>query len=119
VCTDGAKPRTVTEYTGSYAPVSGQVTTLPATYPTQVVCTGGVTTIHIGHEVVTSGTSTETVTATLTIFDPTTTETITVVWGTDTEYATTVTKTTTSYTVGYTATEILGQSGREGELTTA
>lgn len=38
-CTNGVPaPQTVTVYSGVYKPVPGQATTLPASYPTQVVC---------------------------------------------------------------------------------
>jgi hypothetical protein len=69
VCTNGVKPKTKTVYSGTYSPISGQATTLPATYPTQVVCSGGVTQYVILHPVVTSGTATETDTPTSTVID--------------------------------------------------
>ncbi|KAK8068541.1 hypothetical protein PG996_007653 [Apiospora saccharicola] len=37
-CTNNITPQTVTVYSGVYTPVPGQATTLPASYPTQVIC---------------------------------------------------------------------------------
>ncbi len=45
VCTNGVVPFTITEYSGTYTPVSGQVTALPSTHPALVVCTVNLTTI--------------------------------------------------------------------------
>ncbi|KAI1437287.1 hypothetical protein GGR50DRAFT_94095 [Xylaria sp. CBS 124048] len=62
VCAGGASPSTVTEYTGTYEPVSGQVTNLALTYPTLAFCT---TTFVVTGEViptVKSGAVTKTVT---------------------------------------------------------
>ena len=62
VCTNGIKPKTETVYTGTYKPMSGQVTTIPKVYPTEVLCSGGQTTIWIKYPFVTSGVVTSTVT---------------------------------------------------------
>jgi hypothetical protein len=65
VCTNGVKPKMNTVYSGTYKPMSGQVTTVPKVYPTEVVCSGGLTTIWISHPEVTSGFETVTVTPTV------------------------------------------------------
>lgn len=65
VCTNGVKPKVKTVYSGTYKPMSGQVTTVPKVYPTEVVCSGGLTTIWISHPEVTSGVETVTVTPTV------------------------------------------------------
>jgi hypothetical protein len=69
LCSNGVRPKTKTVYTGSYTPVSGQATTSPATYPTEVSCTGGVTSFVIEHPVVTAGVSTTTINPTVTVKD--------------------------------------------------
>ncbi|KAI1429633.1 hypothetical protein F5Y12DRAFT_414887 [Xylaria sp. FL1777] len=98
VCSNGAKPVTVTQYTGTYTPISGQATTIPKTYPTQAFCRTGVTRFFILFPTVTSGTVTTIVTPTSTITAPSATSTSTIFLGTQTEYLTTVTVSYTSYT---------------------
>ncbi|KAI8625645.1 hypothetical protein F5Y19DRAFT_449706 [Xylariaceae sp. FL1651] len=98
VCANGAKPTTVTKYTGNYTPVSGQATTLPATYPTHAVCRTSVVFSWILFPTVTSGAVTTTVTPTSTVTSPTTTSTSTYIFGTEYVYQTTVTMTYTTYT---------------------
>ncbi|KAI1354891.1 hypothetical protein F5Y01DRAFT_311267 [Xylaria sp. FL0043] len=98
VCSNGAKPVTITEYSGTYTPISGQATTIPATYPTEGFCNTGVTQIFILFPTVTSGAVTTTVTPTRTVTAPTTTSTSTLIFGTQYEYLTTVTVSVTSYT---------------------
>ncbi|KAI1273650.1 hypothetical protein F5Y07DRAFT_391157 [Xylaria sp. FL0933] len=98
VCADGVNRTTVTEYSGTYTPISGQDTKLPATYPTQASCSTGVTRSFILVPTVTSGVITTTVTATKTVTSPTTTSTSTVLLGTYYSYLTTVTVTATTYT---------------------
>ncbi|KAI1802497.1 hypothetical protein F4811DRAFT_391358 [Daldinia bambusicola] len=99
VCTNGITPSTVTEYKGSYDPVSGQVTTAPASYPSQVVCETGVTWFTSLIPTTTSGVTTVTITPTSTVIAPTTTVTTTGSYYTSTAYGTTVTSTITSYHV--------------------
>ncbi|KAH8892643.1 hypothetical protein GQ53DRAFT_746107 [Thozetella sp. PMI_491] len=101
VCNNGVVPTTVTEYTGTYTPVSGQATTLPSTYPTLIACAQSVTTYLGLYEVVTV-TKTESVTATSVVLSATATTTSTVTLGKTTVYGATVTTTTTSYTVANT-----------------
>ncbi|KAI1827231.1 hypothetical protein F4861DRAFT_438174 [Xylaria intraflava] len=98
VCADKAKPVTVTEYTGTYEPISGQATTLLETYPTQAFCTTS-TMFSVGiFPTVTSGAVTETVTPVSTPASyETTVVTKTIVDGLLTVYATTSTETITSY----------------------
>lgn len=97
VCTNGVEPvTTVTEYSGTYTPISGQVTTIPATYPTRVLCTTAITWLTILLPTATSGVTTVTVTPTSVVAAPTTTTTTTYSFIT-TAYATTVTSTTTTY----------------------
>ncbi|KAI2620909.1 hypothetical protein GGS26DRAFT_296613 [Hypomontagnella submonticulosa] len=98
VCTNGVNPSTVTKYSGSYTPISGQVTTAPASYPSQVLCTTGITWYTTLLPTATSGVTTVTVTPTTTVYAPTTTTTITSKY-TSTTYSTTVTSVTTSYRV--------------------
>ncbi|EMR72058.1 hypothetical protein MGN70_012063 [Eutypa lata] len=95
VCTNDVTPSIVTEYSGSYVPVSGQVTTVPASYPSEVVCETGVTWLTHLLPTATSGLTTVTDTPTSTVFDPTTTSTYTETYRT-TVYETTVSSTTTS-----------------------
>ncbi|KAI0456833.1 hypothetical protein F5B21DRAFT_126125 [Xylaria acuta] len=98
VCADGAKPVTVTKYTGTYTPIPGQATTIPATYPTEAFCSTGVTRFFILFPTVTSGAVKTTVTPTSTVTAPTTTFTSTIIFGTQYTYLTTVTVSVTSYT---------------------
>ncbi|KAJ2995460.1 hypothetical protein NUW58_g1261 [Xylaria curta] len=91
VCANGAKPVTVTKYTGAYTPNSGQATTIPGTYPTQAFCTIALIHSFILFPTVTSGVVTTTVTPTSTVTDITTTSTSTIIFGTHVTYATTVT----------------------------
>lgn len=95
VCTNDVTPTIVTEYSGSYTPVSGQVTEVPETYPTQVVCKTGVTWFTHLIPTVTSGRTTETVTPITTIHAYTTTTTFVETFST-TVYGTTATSTTTT-----------------------
>ncbi|KAK5627829.1 hypothetical protein RRF57_003544 [Xylaria bambusicola] len=96
-CSGEARP-TVTVYSGTYTPVSGQNTVLPSTYPTQASCRTGVTWSFLLEPTVTSGTVTSTVTATSTVTSPTTTSTSTILLATRFTYLTTVTVTETTYT---------------------
>ncbi|KAI0880929.1 uncharacterized protein GGS22DRAFT_78012 [Annulohypoxylon maeteangense] len=96
VCTNDVTPSTVTEYSGSYTPIPGQVTTIPTSYPSQVVCATGVTWFVMLQPTATSGVTTETVTPTSTIRAITTTTTSTYFYNA-TVWATTLTSTTTSY----------------------
>ena len=88
----------MTVYSGTYTPISGQDTVLPATYPTQASCYTGVTRSFILLPTVTSGVTISTVTATSTVSSPTTTSTKTVILGTSFVYLNTVTVTATTYT---------------------
>jgi hypothetical protein len=99
VCTNGVKPKTKTVYTGTYKPMPGQATTVPKVYPTEVICSGGLTTQWIAHPIVTAGLQTVTITPTSTATAYTTTITSTWVWFTTTIYLTTLTSTATTYTV--------------------
>ncbi|KAF3066412.1 putative ca2+-modulated nonselective cation channel polycystin protein [Daldinia childiae] len=99
ICTNDVTPTTVTEYSGSYIPVPGQVTTEPASYPSQVVCRTGVTWFTYLLPTTTSGETTVTVTPTSTVFAPTTTLTSTAPYYTFTRYETTITSVTTTYRV--------------------
>ncbi|KAI1395878.1 hypothetical protein F4819DRAFT_477118 [Hypoxylon fuscum] len=96
VCTNSITPTTVTEYSGAFLPTPGQVTKLPTPFPTQVVCTTGITWFTYLLPTATSGSSTVTVTPTSTVNSPTTTTTIVEVY-TSTAYESTVTSVTTSY----------------------
>ncbi|KAI1643210.1 uncharacterized protein F4817DRAFT_350761 [Daldinia loculata] len=99
ICTNDVTPSTVTEYSGSYIPVSGQVTTEPVSYPSQVVCRTGVTWFTYLVPIATSGVTTVTVTPTSTVFAPTTTITATASYYTFTTFESTVTSVTTTYRV--------------------
>ncbi|KAI1207467.1 uncharacterized protein F4807DRAFT_434684 [Annulohypoxylon truncatum] len=105
VCTNDVTPSTVTEYSGSYTPISGQVTTIPTSYPSQVVCATGVTWFTILQPTATSGVTTQTTTPTSTVQAITTTVTSTYFFN-NTVYASTITSTTTSYTPAASATTI-------------
>ncbi|XXG95044.1 hypothetical protein Hte_001304 [Hypoxylon texense] len=96
VCTNGVTPTTVTEYSGDYTPTPGQVTKLPTPFPSQVLCTTGITWLTYLLPTVTSGLTTVTVTPTSTVNAPTTTSTVTYSY-TSTAFGTTVTSVTTSY----------------------
>ncbi|KAI1181082.1 hypothetical protein F4777DRAFT_525795 [Nemania sp. FL0916] len=99
VCANGAKPTTVTKYTGTYTPLPGQETTVPATYPTYAVCSTGTIYCDILLPTVTSGaTVTATATQTSYVTSYTTTSTSTIIYGSDTTYLTTVSATLTTYT---------------------
>ncbi|KAI0403158.1 hypothetical protein F4802DRAFT_572518 [Xylaria palmicola] len=98
VCANGVKPITVTKYSGTYTPISGQNTNTPATYATQAICTTEVTRSFILFPTVTSGAVTTTVTPTTTVASHTATTTTTIIFGTEYSYLTTVTQTFTSYT---------------------
>ncbi|KAL7626143.1 hypothetical protein AAE478_002913 [Parahypoxylon ruwenzoriense] len=95
LCTNGVAPSTVTQYSGIYTPIPGQVTQLPATYPSQVVCATGVTWFVHLQPTATSGVTTATVTPTSTVVAPTATSTSVYV-ASATVYGTTVTSMTTS-----------------------
>ncbi|KAI1135557.1 hypothetical protein F5Y05DRAFT_175105 [Hypoxylon sp. FL0543] len=96
ICTNDVTPSTVTEYSGSYTPISGQVTTIPTSYPSEVVCATGVTLLYILTPTATSGSTTITVTPTSTVYTSTTTNTISNLY-TVTVFETTVSSVTTSY----------------------
>ncbi|KAI1132113.1 hypothetical protein F5Y10DRAFT_17614 [Nemania abortiva] len=96
-CTNGVNPVTVTKYTGTYTPVPGQATTLPASYVTQIFCTTSLTSFVYLFPTVSSGTSTIHETATSVINDYTTTSTSTLTYLTVTTPSATVTSTTISY----------------------
>ncbi|KAI1775687.1 hypothetical protein F4818DRAFT_440964 [Hypoxylon cercidicola] len=96
VCTNGVTPYTVTEYSGDYTPTSGQVTKLPTPFPSQVLCTTGITWYTYLLPTATSGLTTITATPTSTVNAPTTTSTVTYSY-TSTAFGTTVTSVTTSY----------------------
>ncbi|KAI0377719.1 hypothetical protein F5Y04DRAFT_171706 [Hypomontagnella monticulosa] len=107
-CADSEPPsKTVTEYTGTYSPFPGQVTTTPASYP--VAATTYVT-LTASYRVLTQVGSTVTVTSTATGFNwlSTTTvssdKTFTVApfKYTSTVYLNTVTTTSSDYQLGYT-----------------
>ncbi|KAI2621773.1 hypothetical protein GGR54DRAFT_79212 [Hypoxylon sp. NC1633] len=95
-CTNGVNPSTVTKYSGIYTPIPGQVTTIPASYPTEVLCSTGITWFTILQPTVTSGTTTITVTPTSTVYSATSTSTYTFAESA-TVYGTTVSSVTTSY----------------------
>ncbi|KAH9887875.1 hypothetical protein F4778DRAFT_756503 [Xylariomycetidae sp. FL2044] len=105
VCTNGVQPLILTEYTGTYTPIPGQGTTLPAVYPTLVRCTTAVTWSSHLYPTTTSGIVTETVTPTSTVYDTTSTSTTFFTY-TTTTYSTTVSPTTTTFHVDRTATTI-------------
>ncbi|OTA65724.1 hypothetical protein K449DRAFT_391693 [Hypoxylon sp. EC38] len=96
VCTNDITPSTVTEYTGSYTPIPGQVTTIPTSYPSEVLCATGVTWFTYYFPTATSGSTTVTSTPTSTVYTSTTTSTITNSYAVTT-FATTVSSVTTSY----------------------
>ncbi|KAI1440131.1 hypothetical protein F5Y02DRAFT_363688 [Annulohypoxylon stygium] len=96
VCTNDVTPSVVTEYSGTYAPISGQVTAFPTSYPSQVVCATGVTWFTIIQPTATSGVTTQIVTPTSTVRSITTTVTSAYFYNATT-WATTLTSTTTSY----------------------
>ncbi|KAI0203998.1 hypothetical protein F4808DRAFT_416580 [Astrocystis sublimbata] len=98
-CTNNIKQKTVTKYTGTYTPVPGQATTVPATFATQAVCTNLVTSIiHLLPTVTGSTIVTIHDTPTSTINDFTTTVSSDVTYLTVTTPSATVTSTTTTYT---------------------
>ncbi|RYC64994.1 hypothetical protein CHU98_g1221 [Xylaria longipes] len=98
VCASGAKPTTVTKYTGTYTPVSGQETTVSATYPVSALCATGTIYYNILLPTVTSGAAvTTTVTPTAYVTSYTTTSTSTIIYGSVTSYLTTVSSTVTTY----------------------
>ncbi|KAI0426002.1 hypothetical protein F5Y09DRAFT_346131 [Xylaria sp. FL1042] len=97
VCANGAKPTTVTEYTGTYTAISGQVTTVPETYPVSALCSTGTILYDILLPTVTSGAAvTTTVTPTQSVIAYTTTSTSTIYY-TSTTYLTTATSFFTTY----------------------
>ncbi|KAI0513001.1 hypothetical protein F5B22DRAFT_612998 [Xylaria bambusicola] len=98
VCANGANPTTVTKYTGTYTAVSGQETTVPATYPVSALCSTGTIYYNFILPTVTRG-STVTTTSTPTVYATsyTTTSTSTIIYYTVTSYLTTVSSTITSY----------------------
>ncbi|KAI2643217.1 hypothetical protein GGS21DRAFT_541931 [Xylaria nigripes] len=107
VCDHDAKPVIVTKYTGTYAPLSGQATTVPTAYPTQAHCTTTLVESVDLFATHTSGVVTNMVTPSSTVPNPTTTTTKAVIFNTVTEHLTTVTQTQTLYTpvsVGTTST---------------
>ncbi|KAK8109467.1 hypothetical protein PG999_007604 [Apiospora kogelbergensis] len=97
-CTNGgAAPQTVTVYSGAYTPVPGQATTLPVSYPTQVVCQTTQNVLVVSYHTVLSGVATITSFPTTTISDrATATMPSTFTWGTTTVWKTTVTQTSTT-----------------------
>ncbi|KAJ2989641.1 hypothetical protein NUW58_g3373 [Xylaria curta] len=99
VCANGANPTTVTKYTGTYSPISGQSTTIPSTYPTEAFCTTATSYYQILFPTETSGFTTTTVTPTTLIPLTTSTATYTVDFGTVYVTLTTVTATRTTWTV--------------------
>ncbi|TGJ79888.1 hypothetical protein E0Z10_g8877 [Xylaria hypoxylon] len=96
-CTNGVTPITVTKYTGSYTPVSGQATTLPASYPTQIFCTTSLTSFINLFVTETSGLGTIHTTPTTVIIDYTTSSTSTLTYLTVTSPSATVTSTSITY----------------------
>lgn len=80
-------PSVVTEYAGTYTPISGQATTLPETYPARIVCSGEVTSYTFLWPIVTSGMSTRTSTPLKTVNSYTATTTTTITYGTATIWA--------------------------------
>ncbi|KAI1271641.1 hypothetical protein F5Y07DRAFT_413418 [Xylaria sp. FL0933] len=98
VCANGAKPTTVTKYTGTYTAISGQETTVPETYPVSALCSTGDIIFDILLPTVTSGNPvTTTVTPTRTVIAYTTTSTSTIIDYTSTTYLTTATSSFTTY----------------------
>ncbi|KAI0972497.1 hypothetical protein F4678DRAFT_41343 [Xylaria arbuscula] len=97
-CTNDVTPTTVTKYTGTYTPVSGQATGAPSSYPTEIFCTNSLTSYVTLLPTVTTG-PLETLheTATTTILDYTTTATTTITYLTVTTPSATVTSTYYSY----------------------
>ncbi|KAI0533353.1 hypothetical protein GGR58DRAFT_486991 [Xylaria digitata] len=99
VCANGAKPATVTKYTGTYKAVPGQVTTVPEIYPVSALCATGTTYYHILLPTVTSGAPVTTaVTPTTYVVSYTATSTTTIIYNTATSYLTTISSTITTYT---------------------
>ncbi|RWA03370.1 hypothetical protein EKO27_g11735, partial [Xylaria grammica] len=99
VCANGAKPTTVTKYTGTYEALSGQETTVPATYPVSAVCSTGTAYYHDLVPKVTAGpAATSTVTPTTYATSYTTTATSSIIYYTVTSYLSTLTSTLTTYT---------------------
>ncbi|KAI6084814.1 hypothetical protein F4821DRAFT_164982 [Hypoxylon rubiginosum] len=99
ICTNGVTPSVVTEYSGVYTPTPGQVTKLPTPFPSQVLCTTGITWYTYLLPTATSGLTIVTVTPTSTVNAPTTTSTVTYSY-TSTAFGTTVTSVTTSFRLG-------------------
>jgi hypothetical protein len=104
-CTNGVSPlRTETEYTGKYYPVSGQVTTVPTSWPTAVTSVYNNTAVY--HRYTYIGTTTRT-TATLNIMTYLSTKTLTTTVPTPTgrypktTYLTTVTVTSSDWQLDY------------------
>ncbi|KAI1280994.1 hypothetical protein F5Y07DRAFT_355067 [Xylaria sp. FL0933] len=96
-CTNNVTPTTVTKYTGTYTPVSGQATALPKSYPTEIFCTTSLTSHVTLLPTETSGLGTLHTTPTSTIIDYTTTSTSTLTYLTVTTPSATVTSTYYSY----------------------
>ncbi|KAI0401218.1 hypothetical protein F4802DRAFT_609507 [Xylaria palmicola] len=97
-CTNNVKPTTVTKYTGTYTPVPGQATSLPASFATQVFCTTSLTSfIHLFPTVTAETLETIHTTSTTYLYDYTTTSTSTLIYLTVTTPSATVTSTTISY----------------------
>ncbi|KAI0389042.1 hypothetical protein F5Y17DRAFT_157751 [Xylariaceae sp. FL0594] len=95
-CINGINPKTVTKYTGTYAPKPGQSTSTQK-YATKLFCTTATTSyIHLLPTVMT-GVETTTVTSTYTVNQPTTTVTRTITYLTLTSPTATVTSSTTTY----------------------
>ncbi|KAI1115133.1 hypothetical protein F5Y14DRAFT_412317 [Nemania sp. NC0429] len=100
VCAGNAKPAvTVTKYTGTYAASQGQVTTYPATYPTEATCGRATLTITALWGYTSSGTVTATYTPKVTVTSITTTSTFTWTWTTHWVYTPTYHTTITSHTI--------------------
>ncbi|KAK7739097.1 hypothetical protein SLS62_011297 [Diatrype stigma] len=120
VCTAGAKQppsAAATAYSGTYAPVSGQVQTVPASYATKVVCETAVTIFTRLVPTATSGKTTVTVTPTSTVTSITTTVTLTGTYST-VAYLSTVTKTQTHARVASTTTTISASCATSPTTTT-
>ncbi|KAI1108830.1 hypothetical protein F5Y14DRAFT_59608 [Nemania sp. NC0429] len=101
VCANGAKPVTVTKYTGTYVPISGQETKVRATYAVSGLCSYETRYTNVILPTETSGAAvTTTVTPTTTVYSYTTTTTLPYIDYTETSYLTTVSSTYTSYTPG-------------------
>ncbi|KAI1333367.1 hypothetical protein F5Y16DRAFT_11931 [Xylariaceae sp. FL0255] len=96
-CTNNVTPTTVTQYTGTYTPMSGQ-STATDTYITGVTCTTSLTSLITYYPILSTGTSTVWTTSTVYVPKYTASSVSDIVYATLTVYAATVTSTAITYT---------------------